>query len=270
MRRRTLLAGGLAAIASLVGLPAHAAEPAPPPNVMAATGDSISRGFDAAAWPCFLTDCPQYSWSTGTAVNSHYVRLVALNPALRGRNFNDARTGAKMNALGGQLAAAASQGADYVTVLMGANDLCTSSPATMTSSATFTAQFREALGAYFSKRPSSRVFVSSIPNLYQLWSVLKSNYWARATWSTFGICQSMLSPWNTEAARQQVVQREKELNTALGAVCAEFAGCRFDNLATDNIAFTAADVSTVDYFHPSRAGQQKLANVSWAASYWGG
>ena len=28
------------------------------------------------------------------------------------------------------------------------------------------------------------------------------------------------------------------------------------------------DISTRDYFHPSLAGQTKLASVSWAAGYW--
>ena len=43
--------------------------------------------------------------------------------------------------LAGQLSAAASQGVDHVTVLMGANDLCTSSASAMTSVSTFTSQW---------------------------------------------------------------------------------------------------------------------------------
>lgn len=33
--------------------------------------------------------------------------------------------------------------------------------------------------------------------------------------------------------------------------------------------FEASDVSTRDYFHPSAAGQAKLADVSFAHGYWG-
>lgn len=42
---------------------------------------------------------------------------------------------------------------------------------------------------------------------------------------------------------------------------------RWGGNAVFNTAFTASDVSG-DYFHPSTAGQAKLAAVSWAAGYW--
>jgi hypothetical protein len=111
--------------------------------------------------------------------------------------------------------------------------------------------------------------VSSIPNVYQLWQTLNGNASARSTWRTFGICQSMLSAANTEATRQAVLAREGEFNTALAAVCAAYDRCRYDAGAVFGVPFTPADVSTVDYFHPSPAGQAKLAGVSWGASYWG-
>ena len=74
----------------------------------------------------------------------------------------------------------------------------------------------------------------------------------------------MLSSANTETTRQFVLQRVKDYNTALATVCAEFAQCRWDGGATFDTPFTTADVSTVDYFHPSLAGQAKLATTTWA------
>jgi hypothetical protein len=65
------------------------------------------------------------------------------------------------------------------------------------------------------------------------------------------------------------VQREAELNAALASVCAAYPTCRFDGYATYNTSFTASDVSTIDYFHPSLQGQNKIAAVTWGASYWG-
>ena len=133
--RRALL-GLLAVVSLLLGLaaPASAVASVPLPRSMASTGDSITRAFDATPSGCFLVDCPQYSWSTGssTSVNSHYRRILSQKPAIAKHVHNDAKSGAKMADLGGQLSAAASQGVEYVTVLMGANDLCTSSTATMT------------------------------------------------------------------------------------------------------------------------------------------
>ena len=46
-------------------------------------------------------------------------------------------------------------------------------------------------------------------------------------------------------------------------VCAQYAHCRFDNYLGFNTAFTTGDVSTLDYFHPSVAGQTKLAASAW-------
>ena len=91
---------------------------------------------------------------------------------------------------------------------------------------------------------------------------------ARNTWRTFGICPSVLGATVTPAQRQLVVDRETAFNTALATVCAEFARCRWDGLATHDVQFTRADVSTLDYFHPSVAGQAKLAATAWKAGYW--
>src|SRR4051794_21288262 len=236
---------------------------------MAAAGDSITRGFDATLFPCLLSDCPQYSWSTGTStsVNSQSQRIRALSHATVA-TANVAKTGAKMADLAGQLAAVPAS-AQYVTVLMGANDVCTSSPATMTPTATFSTQFSNALNAFHTAHPGSLVFVSSIPNIYQLWSTLHTNRSAASAWRTFGICQSMLSASNDENTRQAVLAQEKADNAELATVCTPTLNCRFDNYAVFNYAFQPSEVSTVDYFHPSITGQATLAALTWKASYWG-
>jgi hypothetical protein len=267
----TLLAGVLLA-APASAQPHPGGSGVPLPNSMAAVGDSITRAFDATAGGCLLSDCPQYSWSTGTAgsssVNSHYLRILAANKRIRGQVWNQAKTGAKMADLDGQLSTAAGQGVQYATVLMGANDVCTSSAATMTPTATFTSQFQTALADFFAADPSARVFVSSIPNIYQLWSLEHTNPTAELEWQTFGICQSMLSSANSEGDRQAVLAQEQTDNNALATVCQQFAGCRWDNLTTYDYTFRTSDVSAVDYFHPSVSGQNTLAGITWSASYW--
>ena len=98
--------------------------------------DGLDRRLDhTRLTPCSFpfVDCPGNSWSTGSsaAVNSHYRRILAANPAIAGRNFNAAHTGGRMSALSGQVATVVSQGVEYVTILMGANDVCTSSASTI-------------------------------------------------------------------------------------------------------------------------------------------
>ena len=242
------------------------------PSSMAATGDSITRAFNTCSFP--FVDCPANSWSTGTSasVNSVYSRILARNAAISGKNLNDAKSGAKMVDLNGQVTTAGSQGVGLVTILMGANDVCTSSESTMTPVATLQAQLQQALDTLTKALPNARIGVSSIPNIYNLWSILHTNSTARTVWSLYGICQSMLANSNSTAQadvdrRARVAQRNRDDNDAIAAVCASYVHCRFDAYAAYNLAFTTADVSTRDYFHPSVAGQAKAAATAWTASF---
>ena len=255
------------ALAGLVAQPAWAAPPLP--SSMAAIGDSITRAYDVC---CSYGDHPGQSWSTGATsydgITSHYERIRQLNPAITGHAANDAVSGAKMAQAPNQASQAVSQAARYVTILLGANDLCTSSPSTMTSTDTFRAQFSQALAILMAQDRKPYVFVSSIPNLYQLWQVLHTNSLARWAWANFHICQSMLGATRTEAGRQQVVAREQAFNQILAEVCAQYSRCRWDGGAVYNYRFSASQVSTLDFFHPSLSGQAALARITWAASWW--
>src|SRR4051794_40708657 len=117
-----------------------------PSGSIDALGDSITRGYDSQGSGCgTLADCPANSWATGTnaGVNSYYTRLKALNPAVllaqpvktSTTGGNDAKTGAKMGELTEQAknALKAPNPPDQVMILLGANDVCTSTEASMTS-----------------------------------------------------------------------------------------------------------------------------------------
>jgi lysophospholipase L1-like esterase len=268
MRMRRLLVL-LLVTASLVVAPGASSQP-PLPSSIAGIGDSITRATDVCCW---YGDHPAQSWSTGggafDGIRSHYERIRALNPAIQGRNYNDARAGARMRDAVGQAQTAVTQQARYVTILMGANDVCTSSPATMTSVNDFRAQFSAAMNVLASGLPAgSLVFVSSIPNVYRLWQVLRSDPAAQLVWAVAQICQAMLSPFNSEADRQAVLAREQAFNQVLAEVCAQYAFCRFDGLAVFNYPFSASHVSKLDYFHPNLAGQATLASITWQRSWW--
>lgn len=279
-RRLPLIAFVLVAIVVASPIVAHAA--APLPTSMAALGDSITRAYNTGS---AYTDNPAGSWSTGTtaSVNSHYTRVLAQNPPIAGKNFNDAVSGAKIADLEGQVSVANGQKVDYVTILMGGNDVCTSSEATMTFVPDFNARFKRAMTALAQGSPNAKVYVLSVPDVYNLWSILKDNGSARFTWAVFGICQSLLArPTSTAQAdvdrRARVQQRNKDFNVQLATICAAYATylaagasgqCRYDGGTAFNTKFVPSDVSTRDYFHPSLAGQAKLASVSWSAGYWG-
>jgi lysophospholipase L1-like esterase len=261
------------AAAFVIGLVPVAAAATPPlPASIAAVGDSITQA--ASSGGSLGADYPQNSWSTGTntTVNSHYLRLLALNPSISGQNYNRSVSGAKMADLSGQMQTVAGLQPDYLTVLIGGNDLCTDTVGTMTSVSAFRSQFETAMATLSASSPNTNVYVSSIPNVYHLWELFKGNWWARFIWSVGNICQSLLaSPTSTTQAdvdrRAAVAQRNVDFNTQLAEVCAASAHCRWDGNAVYNTVFTTSDASG-DYFHPSISGQAKLAAVSWGAGYW--
>ena len=270
-----VLACALVAVApwALPAAPPAAAAPASTalPNSMAAIGDSITQGFDDC---CSLGSHPQDSWSTGSGwpsngVLSHYQRILSVHPAIAGNAYNDSVSGATVADSEGQAQMAVAQGVQYVTILIGANDVCTSTIASMTATSAFQTAFQSTMSTLESGLPGgAHVFVSSIPDIYQLWSVLHANPTAEAVWSGAHICQSMLATSNTEAQRQQVLAQEEADNAVLGQVCTQYTNCRWDDDATFDTAFSPADVSTIDYFHPSQAGQATLASLTWSSSWW--
>jgi lysophospholipase L1-like esterase len=275
--RRLGVAGTVAALvfALVASTPSPAlaqADPGPPPDSMASMGDSITRGFNACG---FFVDCTSRSFSTGSSgsVNSHYLRIRAVNPEINGNNINHARSGARADAMPGQAAAVVSSGVDYVTMLIGANDACTSSEASMTPVAEFRADIDAALATLKAGLAQARVLVISIPDIQRLWQVGRGSLLARSAWSLLNVCQSMLdNPTSNAAAdvarRDRVRQRVVDYNSQLAAACAAYGpNCRFDGNAVFNTPFTLSQVSRWDYFHPNTTGQRVLAEISYQAGF---
>ena len=243
------------------------------PSGMAVAGDSISTGYGSDTTNGF--NDPLHAWATGTDanVNSHYLRILAMNAAISGHNANCANPGARMADLVSQVACVNSQHPGYAPILLGGNDVCAASEDTMTPVADFAAQFRAGLSALSSASPDARMFVLSLADVYQLWSLFHDDPTATTIWTTYGICQSMLAnPQSLDPVdadrRARVRQRVVDYNAQLAAVCAEFVHCRFDGGAVFNTVFAPADVATYfDYFHPSTQGQAHLAAVAWAATF---
>jgi lysophospholipase L1-like esterase len=255
-----------------VGVPTVAAadEPLAVPTSMASLGDSITRGFNTCGW---FYDCTSRSWSTGAddGVDSHFERLRAIDPAMSSRS-NLARTGAKVAELPGQAQGAVDREVGYVTVLIGANDACTSSEDTMTSVADFQASVTAAFDVLAGAATPPHVLVASIPDIHRLWEVGKDSSSARTAWSTYSICQSMLAnPRSMDDAdverRARVRQRVVDFNAVLADVCGQHAFCTDDGEAVFSFPFERSHLSTWDYFHPNTSGQNVLAEVSWVAGF---
>ncbi|WP_328478958.1 GDSL-type esterase/lipase family protein [Actinoplanes sp. NBC_00393] len=242
------------------------------PSSMAALGDSITAGFGS----CFaFVACSRNSWSTGTssAVDSHYRRILEDNPKIKGEASNFAEPGAEADALAGQATRAVEVKAQYVTVLIGANDACAGSVRNMTSAAQFRKEVDRGLARLKRGLPKSRVLVVSIPDLYRLWELGRDNERATRVWSQGGICPSMLAaPTSTadadEQRRRQVRDRIDAYNEQLRKACRAYGKrCRWDGGRAHRVRFSLDLVNQVDYFHPNVEGQNELADVVFPSRF---
>ncbi|MER6955128.1 SGNH/GDSL hydrolase family protein [Streptomyces sp. NPDC000618] len=284
---RAVLAGTTAAVLGLAGCDAlgggddsgasgtqaRQAKPSPSPtpvwdstpDSVAAVGDSITRGFDACT---VLADCPEVSWATGssTEVNSLAVRLLGAAKAAT-HSWNYAATGARMADVPGQMAQAVAEKPQLVTVMAGANDACRASTEAMTPVADFRAEFEDALSTLRRALPKTQVYVASVPNLKRLWSQGRTNALGKQVWK-LGICPSMLADADAldSAAtlrRDTVQKRVEDYNTVLKEVCAKDVRCRFDGGAVYDFRFGTDQLSHWDWFHPSKDGQARLAEMAY-------
>src|SRR5512142_1695562 len=218
------------------------------PSSMAALGDSITAGFLTCLIP---TPCPRNSWSTGdgTKVNSHYRRILAANPAMRGHEHNFAVAKALAADLPGQATAAVKANVEYVTILIGANDVCHGGIGDMTSVADFRAKVDEALGTLTRQLPHARVLVASVPDVFHLWEIGHDHANTARIWRIGNICPSLLAnPTSTADAdvqrRKTVADRIDAYDEQLAAACkASGHRCRYDGGAVHRTRF---DIGMVD------------------------
>lgn len=235
------------------------------PRSIAAVGDSITRGFDACS---VLSDCPEVSWATGTdrTVKSLAVRLLGPAKAAQ-RSWNYAVSGARMADLPGQMTEAVAKRPELVTVMVGANDACRATTGAMTSVDDFRASFEDAMKTLRKSSARTQVYVTSVPDLKRLWSQGRTNPLGKQVWK-LGICPSMLGdPDAMDAAatrrRDTVQDRVEAYNKVLKDVCAKDRYCRFDGGAVFEYRFGTAQLSQWDWFHPSRNGQARLAEMAY-------
>ncbi len=241
------------------------------PASIGALGDSITAGFGSCLT---LVACSRNSWSTGggSSVESHYLRIREANNKIKGNTGNYAVPGAHAEALAGQADQAVQAKAQYVTVMIGVNDACTSRVDDMTSVRDFRAGIDAGLTKLKKGLPKSRILVVSVPDVYRLWELGKDDERAVRAWRR-GVCQSLLaSPTSTADAdderRDRVRDRLDDYNDQLQQACKAYGKrCRWDGGAVHAVRFTLKLVSKLDYFHPNAAGQNRIAEVTYPGRF---
>jgi len=248
--------------------PAPTAAPTPVTSSLAVVGDSMSLAATACGTP---EACVEASWAVGTdpAVQSIADRLAAGDGA-RPQVEVIAKLGARASWARSAVESLADAPPDIVLVLIGANDACASSFAEVTPAADFAADYLQVLEGIREAAPESRIVAYSVPDLLRLWELGRTDPETVRLWDASPSCRSLLAAADSDAAadadrRAAIAALVDEYDVAIAAACAATAGCTSDHGAVHATRFEAADVSPLDRFHASRAGQGTLAASAWPA-----
>jgi len=257
------------------------------PKRLSTTGDSMTEAIDAelpaanhwASWANGYHGFWQWLFCL-TDVNSHNQRITR-NFGCRGRrNYMEAVSGADMFDFPWQAQQAVDHKAQYVTVLMGHNDVCQHDFADIPTDEEYEVNLCEGMETLRTGLPKgATVYVVGIVDIYRLWEIARHKkalgivdceiLWAFTLLDLFP-CGTMLNPLNSEADRQFTRDRNIRFNEILERVTAEYEATDPDHhyFFTDVVfdyQFVESQVSDIDCFHPSASGQKLLSRITWQA-----
>lgn len=231
-----------------------------------AFGDSMTLGVNACGEP---GRCTAASWATGDdpAVGSIAMRIGAATGGVP-ETVNAAKDGGTVADAVARVDEVIAAQPELVLVLLGGNDVCDADVDGMTSVDDFRASYTALLTALHDGLPDARVLALSIPDLYRLWEVGRDDEGTRQVWDSSPSCSNLLGDAAaTDAAsterRDAVAARTEEFNAVIAEVCAADSACTSDGGAVFAYEFSPAEISSIDHFHPSVAGQQVLAEIAW-------
>jgi lysophospholipase L1-like esterase len=252
--------------------------------MLAAIGDSYSQAYSVS--PSYLRDHPQFSWVVGTNGSDHVTSLLEHFRALGASPMvaDAATSGKKMVDAQRQAELVVAQAANldpgktvYVTFELGTNDLC-DDPKTAID--VFTTQLQTAVDTLAVGLPAgSRLLMLPVPDFRHFHSITQANAVTRAAYlqtvnsrrcAPFLGTDSPMTMADSEAVLAAYDAALKASCDGLNAATGPAAKLRCtwnEDLLSDR-DFVVADLSTVDYFHPSLSGQAKMATDTWKADIW--
>lgn len=235
------------------------------PYVMGALGDSISAGFNSYR----LGDNRSLSWSTGTAAEPHVESHAKKMAALLGRpieTHNEAFAGATSHDLSRETTRLLRYKPDYVTVLIGANDLCNWDGNYDKELAGFTERLETAVDRLVAANSDIRIVMSSLPNIMSVYQLGVANG-CSSLWNAVGVCKALFSSARTPAERTEFSQRFFKLNEIIKEVAGHYPANAVYKPEVVNYQFPREFLSAIDCFHPSILGHGKIAELTFDPSW---
>ncbi len=223
-------------------------------------GDSITAGFNTR-WPGDFHNA-RYNWSTGSSkrVDSHFKKLKKIT-SKDVRATNVAKSRATSHELALQWRRIETPTIDYLTLLIGANDVCSWTDEYTEDKHRFRDNVRNIIDKAIAVNTDVQILLAAIPNMYHLYEQGKNSCGVR--WDYFEACPSLLSSRRTDAQRLAFQERLLAANETLAAIASHYrANVKFIG-EVFAFEFTMQHVSRIDCFHPSIRGQNTLARITW-------
>lgn len=282
------------------------------PHSMGVLGDSISAGFLSthsrglnSTWELSklvlqllnhewifgvgkVLETPKTSWASGTrkfdSVKSHLERIEALS----GRPLkvqNSARSGAdSFSVLYDQVPRLKEwsrrklhqEAPDYITLLIGPNDICANTVDGMTSVADYSRNIAQIIEQLLSDSPTTKLMISSLPNVEELRNVAlespvfrNKNFSCEKFWIKMKTCPTLTGVRGAD--RVLIRERVEDYNETLRQLSEEYSQVYGDRVryaeGVYNVHFSADDLS-LDCFHPNRRGHEIISQKAWEQSWW--
>lgn len=231
--------------------------------VLGAIGDSLTSGFNAER----IGDNRELSWSTGTdqRVESHYQKLQKLHPEVEFLTYNEAIVGARSQHLLRQVERLQRNNPDYVTISVGANNLCHHVDDWEEARKAYDKEVNDAIVQLISQNEKIKIFLSPIPDMALMREIGLTRGDCQWRWKRFRICPALLSE---NVSRSSVLQFQKSLisaNDVLEGIAARHPNNVFFDRTLAETTFEDRHLSRHDCFHPSIDGQNFYSQLNWDA-----
>lgn len=202
-----------------------------------AIGDSITSGFNSDG------KIFQHSWATGWGLERPFSETLKAD-----KHFNVALPGATTGMLGYQAAFAAHVQPDYVSILAGVNDVCWLKPGDILRNIE---KVVRSLAPYTAVK---QIYIGALPDLRQLYNLRRDT-------PQCGLPKIMCHRYfmGSEEQRRQMDNDILATNRDLAKLQVEYSKVKFVNIA--DRTYEVTDISESDCFHPSRQGQQRIADA---------
>ena len=238
------------------------------PYIVGVLGDSVSAGFNALRYG----DNREFSWAGGLdsqfQVQSHARKLQHLMPLRQIEVHNEAFVGADSKNMARQTARLLRVSPDYVTIGMGANDVCEWSEDYLASLGTYEASLVAAIEKIIAKNPDVKIVLAPVPSLRLMYELGRQRSGCQDKWETIGVCRPLLASGLTGEDRERFFARHQHLNQVIESTATRFArNVKFAHALADTV-FEQSSVSPLDCFHPSISGQNLISDQSFDPSWY--